>query len=161
MPIDYKKYHPDWKQIAAAIREREGHKCKFCGIPNYAIIRIHPCVINGLPLADIVDQPPFVEMKAIMGQSETFKVSDKEASRYALALLKDGLDFKVGGFKYTRVILTVAHLDHNIENNDPENLAALCQKCHLTYDAKHHAKNSKATREAKKKAATRQIDLFE
>ncbi|MEM7326140.1 MAG: HNH endonuclease [Actinomycetota bacterium] len=35
-----------------------------------------------------------------------------------------------------RVILTVAHLDHDTSNSlDPENLAALCQRCHLTYDA--------------------------
>lgn len=161
MPIDYKKYHPDWKEIAASIRERDGNACKFCGVPNYAIIRIHPFIIDGLPIADIVDQPPFSRMKTIMGESEILKISDREASRYALAMLKDGLDFKVSGFKYTRIVLTVAHLDHNIENNATDNLAALCQKCHLRYDAKHHAKNSKATREAKKQAVTRQINLFD
>jgi hypothetical protein len=41
------------------------------------------------------------------------------------------------------VILTVAHLDHNIKNNSFFNLKAMCQKCHLTYDAKHHARNRK------------------
>jgi 5-methylcytosine-specific restriction endonuclease McrA len=39
----------------------------------------------------------------------------------------------------SKVILTVAHLDHNPQNNTPENLRALCQLCHLRYDAKHHA----------------------
>lgn len=35
-----------------------------------------------------------------------------------------------------RVILTTAHLDHDKRNSlDPANLAALCQRCHLTYDA--------------------------
>ena len=119
MPIDYKKYHPDWKQIAASIRERDAHSCKFCGVPNYAIIRIHPFKIDGVPLAEIVDQPPFTDMKAIMGQTETFRISDKEAARYSLALLKDGLDFKMGGFRYTKVVLTVAHLDHNIRCQAP------------------------------------------
>ena len=33
------------------------------------------------------------------------------------------------------VILTVAHLDHQPENNAPENLRAWCQRCHNTYDA--------------------------
>lgn len=40
----------------------------------------------------------------------------------------------------SRVVLTVAHLDHNPANNAEGNLAALCQKCHNTYDApKRHA----------------------
>ena len=35
----------------------------------------------------------------------------------------------------SRVVLTVAHLDHTPENCQPENLRAWCQKCHNTYDA--------------------------
>lgn len=35
---------------------------------------------------------------------------------------------------YGRVVLTTAHLDHTPENNDPSNLLALCQACHLRYD---------------------------
>lgn len=37
------------------------------------------------------------------------------------------------------VVLTVAHLDHDPRNNGDENLAALCQRCHNRYDAKHRA----------------------
>jgi hypothetical protein len=37
------------------------------------------------------------------------------------------------------VVLTTAHLDHTPENNDPGNLLAMCQACHLAYDAEHHA----------------------
>ncbi len=48
------------------------------------------------------------------------------------------------------VVLTTAHLDHTPENCDLDNLKALCQKCHLTYDAEHHAKNRKRTLLAKK-----------
>lgn len=48
-----------------------------------------------------------------------------------------------------RVVLTVAHLDHTPENCDPSNLKAMCQRCHLRYDAEHHAKNAAATRQAK------------
>ncbi len=36
------------------------------------------------------------------------------------------------------VVLTVAHLDHHPENNDPTNLRVWCQCCHLTYDAAQH-----------------------
>lgn len=34
----------------------------------------------------------------------------------------------------SKVILTVAHLNHTPEDCRDENLAALCQRCHLTYD---------------------------
>lgn len=33
------------------------------------------------------------------------------------------------------VVLTVAHLDHDPTNCDPDNLRALCQRCHNGYDA--------------------------
>lgn len=61
----------------------------------------------------------------------------------------------------SKVVLTVAHLDHVPENcgeagNRP-NLKAWCQRCHLTYDAKHHATNAAATRRRSRGI----IDLFE
>jgi len=39
---------------------------------------------------------------------------------------------------------------HTPENCDDENLRAWCQRCHLTYDAKHHAQNAYATRRGRK-----------
>lgn len=48
-----------------------------------------------------------------------------------------------------KIVLTVAHLDHQPENCDPGNLKAMCQRCHLRYDAGHHAANAKVTRETK------------
>lgn len=36
------------------------------------------------------------------------------------------------------VVLTVAHLDHNPANCADGNLEAMCQRCHLRYDAHHH-----------------------
>lgn len=47
----------------------------------------------------------------------------------------------------SRVILTIAHLDHTPENCDPENLRALCQKCHNNYDKEHRAETRKKTRQ--------------
>jgi 5-methylcytosine-specific restriction endonuclease McrA len=41
----------------------------------------------------------------------------------------------------SKVILTVAHLDHNKKNNRLSNLKALCQRCHLRYDINHHVRN--------------------
>lgn len=47
------------------------------------------------------------------------------------------------------VVLTVAHLDHVPEHVSDENLRAMCQRCHLRYDARHHADNARRTRERK------------
>jgi hypothetical protein len=56
------------------------------------------------------------------------------------------------------VILTVAHLDHTPENCADANLKAMCQACHLSYDADHHAETARATRAAE--AASWQTPLF-
>lgn len=47
----------------------------------------------------------------------------------------------------SKVILTIAHLDHTPENCDYENLRALCQKCHNNYDKDHRAETRKRTKE--------------
>jgi hypothetical protein len=49
-----------------------------------------------------------------------------------------------------KVVLTVAHLDHDPETcRDLERLKAMCQRCHLRYDRDLHAKTAKATRARK------------
>ncbi|MCX5522241.1 hypothetical protein OG342_05080 [Streptomyces bobili] len=48
----------------------------------------------------------------------------------------------------SKVVLTVAHLDHTPENCDPANLRAMCQGCHLHYDRDHHRETAAATRRA-------------
>lgn len=56
----------------------------------------------------------------------------------------------------SKVVLTIAHLDHDPRNNRGDNLRALCQRCHLTHDAPHHARNAAATRRSRKASG----DLF-
>lgn len=46
----------------------------------------------------------------------------------------------------SKVVLTIAHLDHVPEHCSPDNLRALCQKCHNKYDAKHRAETRAETR---------------
>lgn len=48
------------------------------------------------------------------------------------------------------VVLTVAHMDHNHNNNERSNLKALCQKCHLHHDRHQHADNRRYGRNWKK-----------
>lgn len=52
--------------------------------------------------------------------------------------------------KIMKIVLTVAHLDHDPANCADENLRALCQQCHLRYDVDHHARNAALTRHRKK-----------
>lgn len=51
----------------------------------------------------------------------------------------------------TLIVLTIAHLDQDIQNNDPTNLAALCQRCHLLHDRPHHLINASLTRDRNRK----------
>ena len=53
------------------------------------------------------------------------------------------------GDKVVKIVLTVAHLDHQPEHNDMANLRHWCQRCHLHYDRHHHMINASATRRAR------------
>lgn len=61
-----------------------------------------------------------------------------------------------------RVVLTVAHLGTPYANGQPgdkhdkhdvrrENLAALCQRCHLRFDLEDHLQHARVTRQRKKR----------
>lgn len=65
--------------------------------------------------------------------------------------------WRLDGDKIARIVLTVAHLDHQPEHNNPANLRALCQRCHLAYDADHHQQTTYRARRAGKAAG----DLFD
>ena len=56
----------------------------------------------------------------------------------------------------TKVVLTVAHVDHDKSNNRFWNLKAWCQRCHLAHDLPHHIYNRKYGRKAKEN----QYNLF-
>lgn len=45
-----------------------------------------------------------------------------------------------------KVTLTVAHLNHDTTDNRDDNLVALCNRCHIVYDAALHARHARATR---------------
>jgi 5-methylcytosine-specific restriction endonuclease McrA len=68
--------------------------------------------------------------------------------------LHEGLAYGTG----SPVVLTIAHLDHTPEHNDPANLRAMCQGCHLHYDREHHAETRAASLRAAR-AEAGQLDL--
>lgn len=62
--------------------------------------------------------------------------------------------------KMYRIVLTVAHLNHDPADCSESNLRAWCQSCHLRYDVEHHARNrARHRREAQVEAG--QLALWE
>ena len=57
-----------------------------------------------------------------------------------------------------KIVLTVAHMNHDTADNRDKNLKAMCQRCHLRYDSAFHVKNSAETRRRKRLAI--QPELF-
>ena len=69
-----------------------------------------------------------------------------------------GMQYRKEGL--TRIVLTIAHLKHDKENWEvkDEELKALCQKCHLQLDIKHHVANRKYGR---KHSGKQQLKLIQ
>lgn len=53
------------------------------------------------------------------------------------------------GAKIIKIILTIAHLDHDKRNNRFDNLKALCQRCHLNHDRPQYVHSRKYGRDTK------------
>ena len=49
----------------------------------------------------------------------------------------------------SKVVLTVAHLNHDKNDNRHENLKALCQRCHFGHDRHLHAHSRKYGRQTR------------
>ena len=116
MPIraEMKALYPaNWREISLSIRARAGQCCEQCGVPNY-------------------------EIGARAG-GKWWKAEPKGSEDHDHP--RAGEDFpcrngdEVQWLRTIRIILTVAHLDHDPRNCKPENLRAWCQRCHNLYDA--------------------------
>lgn len=134
MPCDYKKYHPDWLTvIRPAILERAENKCEECKLENKSF-----------------------GFRAQDGTFYHWWYIEEALEQYGHDLFDDVLKHHIAKdgkakSKGTTIVLTIAHIDHDIKNNDYSNLKALCQRCHLLLDKDLHANNSKETRNKKKK----------
>lgn len=107
-----RKYNADWQATSCNIRiHRAGNKCEVCKIDNEIIIKRFSN--NTWRLADIGE----------LGLVEHFKTQFKMKMHQAI---------KAAGLK--KVILSVAHLNHNEKDDRPENLLCGCQWCHLKHD---------------------------
>lgn len=146
MPMDRSRYPADWDSISRSIRDRAGHKCEWCGVPNDALI-----------LRSKVDGSKYL----ILNKDGEFH--DNEG--HAVRLSEEPEQYHDA--QYTRVVLTVAHLGvdkpdgvpgdkHDKMDCRPENLAALCQRCHLGFDMEDHIAARRRNRLQKKAEAIRE-----
>lgn len=123
-------YPENWKQISYDIRfNRAGNRCEVCGVKNYSVGyrdahgNFHRTYGNAIhDLAGIGD------------------LSYKQAIEF-VNYFNEWYDERL-----IVIVLTVAHLDHNPENNDPKNLKAMCQRCHNRYDRKHRNETRKKSK---------------
>lgn len=137
--MDKKRYPKDWDAISLRVREQAGNKCQQCGVPNGLLI-----YRNNEDSSKYVYFNPDGDLIT----NEGVKLD-----------IRDGADnFAI---EPTRVVLTVAHLGapypdgtpgdkHNKHDVRPENLAAMCQRCHLLYDMQDHIAARKRNRLKKK-----------
>ncbi|MEW5893354.1 MAG: hypothetical protein AB1697_09465 [Pseudomonadota bacterium] len=131
-PENRSRYPANWPEIRERIRTRSGNRCEWCGVPNGAV---------GYRRAD----GDFLFMPRALREAG-YKAGDTVACN-------DGTSLKI-----IRIVLTVAHVhDHRPEACDDDNLAHLCQRCHLRHDVEHHKQTAYATRRARLAVG----DLFE
>lgn len=121
MPIDYKKYHPEWKsRIRPDILKRADNKCEECGVKNG--MGIFRGIWNGERVFQTASGDLFLEDGTfIIHNSEYEEIEGKSEDAQAI-----------------KVVLTISHTDHDVNNNDYSNLKALCQLHHLRHDKGHH-----------------------
>ena len=129
MPIDYSKYPKNWKtEIRPAVLVRAKNCCEICKVENYSHVA-----------------------RGFFNEIEAYQCADGAVVNASNGqLLSSNYFFYIGEKDPIKILLTIAHLDHDVTNNDMSNLKALCQKCHLNHDKEHHAKNRKRTLENKK-----------
>lgn len=103
-------------------------KCEQCGVENHS---------EGWRSVDGTFIP-FEQVEDALEQ-KGYDYFDNELKNQ---VLKNG-EFK----KMITIVLTVAHLDHDSENQDVDytRLKALCQRCHLNYDKERHAQKRRDT----------------
>lgn len=117
------RYPPDWPKISARVREEAGQRCEWCAVRNGALI------YRGSDNQHDVSLPAYRYAGA-----SAFEPSIHAQTGEAIP--GSGWDtFDTWREKPVRVVLTVAHLDHQPENCARDNLKALCQRCHNAYDA--------------------------
>nr|GAT44595.1 predicted protein [Mycena chlorophos] len=124
-PENRARYPANWKsEIRPRILARAKNCCERCKAKNGTTIARH---VDGITY-----------------MTEDGRVHD--ASNGDFYGYARGSEYPAGSM--VTIVLTIAHLDHTPENCTDGNLLALCQRCHLRNDRKHHAISRKKNRAA-------------
>lgn len=136
MPIDYRKYDPAWKtEIRPAVLKRAYHCCESCGIDNYAVVSW---------------DKEYEGWERARGNMHADAAGNGEFTYQEARFMADHWNEIEDDKKWIVIVLTIAHLNHDVKDNRMENLSALCQRCHNKYDRNYRKQNAKATIEKKK-----------
>jgi len=119
MPTNMNKYPPDWEEKRERILKRAKNCCENCFVKNHS-------TVHSVKRYDTKRREWYRDFEAAR---EVAKESGWEEKH---------LWPPKPIIKPVKVVLTIAHLDHDEENWDvsDERLMAMCQACHLKYDAK-------------------------
>ena len=131
-PENKARYPKDWAEISVATKQRAGWKCQHsdCLARQYSIGSWRREGHDPHRWEEQYEPPAtYAEARSIAAEA-WWEVQH------------------LGGDKLTIIVLTVAHLNHTPEDVRPENLAVMCQRHHLAYDADLHKRTSYATRKA-------------
>lgn len=115
-PENRARYPADWSSISARIKERAGFKCEDCGVPDRQL---------GGRL------PDGRWLEAWPTGTDGMRLTWPQPGSHSWCGPREGGRV----LRIVRIVLTVAHLDHQPENCDTDNLRAWCQRCHNRYDA--------------------------
>ncbi len=128
MPVNKKDYPSNWPELTREVKAASGWRCEWCNAPHKAVIRRK----SPHDPADWTAIEKVYNKPSIPFQIDLRRRWESTANMSWARLRYHGL---------TRIILTTAHLDRNTKNNARENLAALCQRCHLQHDILQHIAN--------------------
>jgi hypothetical protein len=129
MPIDYKKYPPNWlTEIRPRIIKRAKNICECDGCNFKHLEEVWAVKYRGRTTGWFRD---FEEANTMPKTIESRYDKNKKCKT-------------IPNPKKVKVILTIAHLDHDETNMNvsDDRLKAMCQLCHLRYDAKEKYRRS-------------------
>lgn len=127
MPIRPELRHlyrgPEYEAQRRRILERAGVRCEQCGAPNHRIL---------LRVAG-------------WWFDRSCGVWHGPGGQVLIATVRF---WKGCRTRRVKIVLTMAHLDHDPSNQGDDNVKMLCQWCHLNYDKLHHAETRKKRKDA-------------
>lgn len=134
-PENRDRYPADWKARRARVLERAGHACERCRAPDRTWVVRVAGTPAWAPAVNFRGDVPTKEDAAEAAMTADHDGLWRGARGEALRLSELPTFTSYDACRLTRVVLTTAHLDNDLVDHGDANLAALCQRCHLTHDA--------------------------